>query len=82
MAETEGNLRKSNEINETLDEDAADDDDTDDDASEVNAGPDHCRDLERVIIGVDRLMSDSNESNPESKATLGTGDTNSFPMAP
>ena len=79
MAETEGNLRKSNEINETLDEDA---DDTDDDASEVNAGPDHCRDLERVIIGVDLLMSDSNESNPESKATLGTGDTNSFPMAP
>ena len=81
MAETEGNLRKSNEINETLDEDA-DDDTTDDVDSEVNAGPDHCRDLERVIIGVDRLMSDSNESNPESKATLGTGDTNSFPMAP
>ena len=66
MVETEGNLRKSNEINETLDEDA-DDDTTDDVDSEVNAGPDHCRDLERVIIGVDRLMSDS---NPESKATL------------
>lgn len=83
LTEVEGNFRKSNEINETVvDEEACDDVDTklEDDVEsdfetpsveapmvEIDPGPDHCRDLERVIIGVDRLRSDS---NPESKSTF------------
>jgi hypothetical protein len=74
------NFRKSCEINEIVDEEApdetVDDDEVTEDANEVEendvdvvAGPDHCLDLERVIIpGVDRLRSDS---NPESKPKLG-----------
>lgn len=83
LTEVEGNFLKSNEINETVvDEEACDDVDTklEDDVEsdfetpsveapmvEIDPGPDHCRDLERVIIGVDRLRSDS---NPESKSTF------------
>ena len=76
------NFRKSCEINEIVDEEEApdetvvDNEEVTEDVNEVEendvdveAGPDHCLDLERVIIpGVDRLRSDS---NPESKPKLG-----------
>ena len=78
------NFRKSCEINEIVDDEEAPDETVVDDDEEVTedvnegveendvdveAGPDHCLDLERVIIpGVDRLRSDS---NPESKSMLG-----------
>ena len=75
------NFLKSCEINEIVDDEEAPDENVDDeevteDANEVEendvdveAGPDHCLDLERVTIpGVDRLRSDS---NPESKPKLG-----------
>ena len=63
-----------------IDEVEAEFEDTDDKV--VEAGPDHCLDLERVIIGVDRLRSDSKpESNPK-VGTMASGDKKSFERNP